>query len=67
VIRKMDKVTAKAIKNLGNHFPLIGSLFRAKGARALINTEEQQAVLPLIQALKDKSPKVSQQPLRLTA
>ncbi|MFH1562218.1 MAG: hypothetical protein ABIF11_02185 [Nitrospirota bacterium] len=56
----MDKTTAKAIKRLGNHFPLIGTLFRANGARSLVGTEEPSAVLPLIQTLNDKSQKVQE-------
>jgi HEAT repeat protein len=54
----MDKETEKAIKRVKNRFPLIGHIIRARGARALINTSEKEAVLPLIQALKDKSLKV---------
>jgi len=54
----MARATEKAIKRLKSRLPLISTYLRVKGARALIGTGKEEAVSPLLNALRDKNDKV---------
>lgn len=54
----MDTPTGKAIRRLGNRWPIAGPLIREEGAKGLCGTSEPAAVQPLITALNDRNRKV---------
>ena len=54
----MDTPTEKALRRLGNRWPIAGPFIREEGAKGLCGTSQPAAVQPLITALNDRNRKV---------